>query len=69
MTSGTVAAAADSIWDFGWGYNWNDVLVGLAMIAFGLVFGVAYYGMHRFMLFLTETFYGPEVEQPDLLTR
>ena len=65
VTVFTFAAAADAIWDFGWGYSWNEVLLGVVMIAFGLAFGVAYYWMYRLMRFLTETFYGPDSDQPD----
>jgi hypothetical protein len=56
----TLAAAADSAWHFGWGYKWQDALVGLGMIAFGFLFRIAWDWMFKIISYLNEVFYGPD---------
>ena len=63
----TGSAAVDAMWQLGWGYDWQDVLGGLAMIAFGIVFLLMWNVMFRVIRALNHLFYAPDPdeEQPD----
>ena len=56
----TAAAAADALWQFGWGYRWQDALLGLGMVAFGILFWFAWTWMFRLIRWLNEMQFGPD---------
>ena len=51
----TIAAAADSFLEFGWGYGWNDVKIGLAMFGGGIAFWFLWQGGLRLSEWFNET--------------
>jgi hypothetical protein len=63
VTLFAAAAAVDAAWHLGWGFDWEDALVGVGMIAFGLVFWVLWNGAFKLIRSLNETINGPEVGQ------
>lgn len=65
-TVATLTMAADLLWHFGWGYRWQDVLLGLGMVAFGFVFWVAWNVMFKVLDWLTQIIFGPDSNEPDV---
>ncbi len=59
----TAAAAADALWDFGWGYRWQDAVFGLGLIAFGVVFWFVWNWMFKLIRWLTEARFGPDPQR------
>lgn len=59
----TIAAAADALWQFGWGYRWQDALRGLGMVAFGFLFWFVWNWMSKLERWLTEVFFGPDPQR------
>jgi hypothetical protein len=55
----TFAAAADAIWHFGWDYRWRDVLLGIGMLLFGVLFWFVWNWMFKIVRGLNEVFFGP----------
>lgn len=56
----TCAAAADAAFHLGWGYSWNDALLGLAMVVFGFMFWLFWGFMLALIGGLNEIFFGPD---------
>ena len=58
----TAAAAADSVWQFGWGYSWEDALLGLGMTGFGVLFWFAWNWTLNIINRLNVFFLGPDAD-------
>ncbi|KZZ05216.1 MAG: hypothetical protein ABJF09_07740 [Qipengyuania citrea] len=56
----TIAAAADSVWQFGWGYSSEDALLGLGMVGFGFLFWLAWHWMLKLIDWLNVIFLGSD---------
>jgi len=56
----TAAAAADTLWHFGWGYSWQDSLLGSGMAAFGILFWFIWNWMFKLIRWLNESRFGPD---------
>ena len=52
----TLLIAADAKWHFGWGSRWQDVLLGMGMVAFGFLFWVTWNLMFKLLGWLTDIF-------------
>ncbi|WP_226700438.1 hypothetical protein [Qipengyuania gaetbuli] len=61
----TIAAVADSILEFGWGYDWNDVKICLIMLGCGIVFWFVWQGGLRLSEWFNETMFGPDPTKND----
>jgi hypothetical protein len=57
----TLFAAADVIWNWGWGYQWRDVFIGLACLALGSVFFFVWNWMFKLLSWFTDIFFGPDL--------
>ncbi|WP_370031319.1 hypothetical protein [Qipengyuania mesophila] len=56
----TLAAAADSIWNIGWGYQWKDAAAGAGMIAFGVVFWFFWHFVLKIVIGINAWIFGPD---------
>jgi len=56
----TIAMAADVMWPFGWGARWQDVLLGLGMVALGFFFWGVWILMFKLLDWLTQMIWGPD---------
>ncbi|MBX7526351.1 hypothetical protein [Qipengyuania vesicularis] len=61
----TIAAVADSILEFGWGYDWSDVKIGLIMFGCGIAFWFVWQGGLRLSEWFNETMFGPDPTKND----
>jgi hypothetical protein len=61
----TLVMATDVLWPFGWGARWHDVLLGLGMVAVGLLFWGAWNLMFKLLDWLTPIVFGPDPSEQD----
>ncbi len=61
----TVAAVADSFWDFGWGYEWKDAGIGLLMFGCGIIFWFFWHGALKLSEWFNDTMFGPDASKKD----
>lgn len=61
---GTIASAADSIWNLGWGYK-GDVGIWLLMFGCGIIFWSLWHGALKLSEWLNEMMYGPGPSKKD----
>lgn len=61
----TIAATADSFYDFGWGYDWSDVKIGLIMLACGIAFWFLWQGGLKISEWFNKTMFGPDPTKKD----
>lgn len=59
----TGAAAADSIWQLGWGYRREDALFGLALTGFGVLFWFAWNWTLNLINRMNVFFFGPDADE------
>ncbi len=65
----TASAAADALWNFGWGYRWQDALFGLGFVAFGIFFWFVWNWMFKLILLFNEAFFGADPRRATDKTR
>ena len=61
----TIAAAADSFLEFGWGYDWSDAKIGLIMFGGGIAFWFLWQGGLGLIEWFNETMFGSDPTKND----